>query len=69
MTTEPEEFDIKQAIRDIENKQMRQVVKDAIKELISEQVQAGGFWLIRVFASALAGAGVLFILWVNGVKG
>ena len=69
MTTEPEEFDIKQAIRDIENKQMRQVVKDAIKELISEQAQAGGFWLIRVFAIALAGAGVLFILWANGVKG
>lgn len=64
-----EDFDIKNALRDLENKQMRQIVKDAIKELISEQVQAGGFWLIRVFGIALAGAGVLFILWANGVKG
>lgn len=49
-------------------RQMIDATKLAVKELITEQVTAGGFWLLKTAGIALVGAVVVLILYINGWK-
>jgi hypothetical protein len=61
-----DEESIKAAIREIDDAAMRNIVKDAIKELVREQVAMFGVWSLQTFAVLLVGAAISAILWANG---
>lgn len=49
-------------------RQMIDATKMAVKELIVEQVTAGGFWVLKAGAIAVIGAIFVFVLYINGWK-
>lgn len=63
---ERDEYATKQAIKAMADAQQRQLIKDAIKELLGEYVNTFGWWSTRTLALLVLGAAIMFVLQVNG---
>lgn len=63
---ERDEFAVKAAIKAMEDSAQREIVKQAVKELLAEYAKSFGWWSLRYIGVALIGALVLFILYANG---
>lgn len=63
---ERDEKAIKAAIKDMDSRFLREVVKDAVKELVSDYVRLFGWWSLRTLSVAAVGAVIVGILWAAG---
>lgn len=63
---ERDETTIKAAVRDMDAKVLREVVKDAFKELLADYVRQFGWWSLRTLSLAAIGAAIVGILWAAG---
>lgn len=63
---ERDEQAVKAAIKAMEASEQREIVKQAVKELLAEYAKAFGWWSLRYLSVALIGAVILFILYANG---
>ncbi len=63
---ERDETAIKAAIKDIDSRFLREIVKDAVKELVADYVRAFGWWSLRTISVAAVGGIIVLILWAAG---
>ncbi|GAB2493871.1 hypothetical protein [Arenimonas alkanexedens] len=63
---ERDEAAIKEAVKELDARYMRAIVKEAVKELVAEYVRVFGWWSIRTIGVALAGAGIMLVMWAAG---
>ena len=63
---ERDEAAIKAAVKDLDARLLRAVVKDAVKELVADQVRQFGWWSMRTLAYAAVGAAIVGILYAAG---
>lgn len=63
---ERDEAAIKQAIKNMDRAEMREVVKEAFRELVGDYVRAFGWWSMRTLAVAAIGAAIVGILYAAG---
>lgn len=63
---ERDETAIKAAIKDMDSRFLREIVKDAVKELVGDYVRLFGWWSLRTLSVAAVGAMIVAILWAAG---
>lgn len=66
MSGKPTEEEIRAALADIRQREMKEALREALKEWLSEQLATFGWWTTKgLGAAALAGL-VYLILWKTG---
>lgn len=63
---ERDELAVKEAVKEMDSRVLRGVVKDAVKELLGDYVRLFGWWSLRTVSVAALGAMIVLILWVAG---
>lgn len=63
---ERDEAAVKEAIKEMDSRLLRDIVKDAVKELVGDYVRLFGWWSMRTLSVAAAGGVLVLILWAAG---
>lgn len=63
---ERDEAAIKAAVKEMDSRLLREVIKDAVKELIAEYVRLFGWWSLRTLTVAAVGGLIMLALYAAG---
>ncbi len=63
---ERDEAAIKAAVKEMDSRLLREVIKDAVKELIDEYVRLFGWWSLRTLTVAAVGVLIMLALYAAG---
>lgn len=63
---ERDEIEIKEAVKRLDPKVLTEIVKSAIKELLREQAENIGWWVLRSAGVLIVGGSVLLVLKAYG---
>lgn len=63
---ERDELAVKEAVKEMDSRLLREVVKDAVKELLGDYVRLFGWWSLRTLSVAAVGGIIVGILWAAG---
>jgi hypothetical protein len=63
---ERDEAALKAAVKEMDSRLLREIVKDAVKELVGDYVRLFGWWSLRTMSVAAVGGIIVLILWAAG---
>lgn len=63
---ERDEAAIKAAVKEMDSRLLREVIKDAVKELIADSVRVFGWWSLRTLTVAAVGGLIMLALYAAG---
>lgn len=66
--TDKERREIRRVLNNISEREMREIIKQAIKELFHEQVQQFGWWSIRTLSVFVFGGLILLAVYLGGIQ-